>query len=161
MELLASNVLGTNTTTVSFTSIPQTYKHLILRCNTDGTNSAYATSFSLSPNSTATIRSLQLYGSDSSDASQFSSSGFMAYFIHGTNTAYLYSLNEIYIYDYTSTSRKKRITGWTCTPNSASTEWCVSVAKTLYNSTSAITSLDIIANTAFKDGSSFYLYGTP
>lgn len=161
-------VSGSSTTTVTFSSIPGTYKHLQIRGiarntysggaslyttvtfnNDTGTNYSWHT---LRGNGTsalasggATTSSMRLFNGDVGDAV----------------TSGVFAVNLLDIIDYASTSKYKTMRSMTgCNDNTTSTGFGVSLSSGLWQSTSALTRIDILnGSDFFKAGTTFALYG--
>ena len=166
-ELLSSNTLSSSASSVTFSSIPQTYTDLVLRMSTrDATNGAtYGSALITINGSSASVYSYQrllLTGPStvSSTAVSGGNSSFSISPIGNGSTAPTNSFGfcEIYIANYKSTS-----TVYLSTTSFASGGTSV-VSPTLTNGSwggaAAITSITIASNGGtFATASSFNLYG--
>ena len=161
--LISSNVLTSTTATVSFTSIPQTYTDLVLRCSTrtDGavTQSAVKIYFN---NVTTDTSATFIEGNGATAISGFPSAPVLVFRATGASgTSNTFGNAEIYIPSYTNTTAKKPFGSFGVQETNATTAYIDAVAG-LNNTTSAISRIDIDASNAgynFVSGSSFYLYG--
>lgn len=125
---------------------------------------AYASSFFLSMNGGTTTGSLQAAGYDAARDNQFQSGGYLPYFTNnGANAANFFSIDEIYIGNYSSASTMKPISAYlnTTNDNGATTTYAATTFFAGFlNNTSAITQLDINANAGnWVTDSNFWLYG--
>ncbi len=160
MKLIAKNVLGSNTATVTFSSIPQTYTDLLLitsaRCSRAVTVSDLAVAFN---GSTANFTGRALYGNGSSALSTTSVARYVGTITGANATANTFGSSECYIPNYTgSTNKSFSVSG--CNETNA-TEAYISVIAGLWSNTAAITSIDITEQGGgnLVTGSSFFLYG--
>jgi hypothetical protein len=166
MELISTQILGTAASSVTFSSIPQTYKHLQLRMTVRNTSASTTGTVYMNPNNIAnTLVSYHyMYGNGSSVSSSYIGSG----------NVYSYSISDwtppanapagefealiVDLLDYTSTSKNKvsrTMAGYVDT-----TTKIVVMNSQLARTTSAITSLVISEGVAnFAVGSRFSLYG--
>lgn len=163
-ESIATVSLTANQTTVSFTSIPSTYKHLQIRTSnlySMNDDSFYVTfnsdtganySWHLIEGHQTTIRSLAY--STQNSISQWvtgaSSSGTSSY----------PGVAIIDIFDYADTNKyktTKTIGGYDT--NSTTPYSLVGMFSGTWQSTSAITSISMVGNGQFTSGSKFALYG--
>ena len=156
--------------TITFSSIPQTYKHLQLRILARGTSGAggYYTALPITLNGDTTAGNYYnhaLYGSGAS-ASGLANSGYaennLMSIPNGTNTANAFAAGIIDILDYTSTSKNKTIRSLNGVDLNGSGG--VFLASMLWKKTpEAVTSITFTADatysTYFASGSSFALYG--
>ena len=157
-ELIASSTVGAGgATSVSFSSIPQTYTDLVLkissRTNRATVNDGYYVRFN---SSTTGYSGIILYGNGSSAVS---SSGTTIIDDAASSTASTFSNAEIYIPNYTSSNYKSYSVD-SVMENNATTAyvWPVSV---LWANTAAITSIQITPDVGpnFVQYSTAYLYG--
>lgn len=165
-SIATTNISGTNTLT--FSSIPSTYKHLrimgwartsnsvqvagavILRANSDtGSNyaqhSLYGNGSSAVATGSASTTSIDIHSQIPGDSATASTMGVMI----------------VDILDYASTTKNKTVRCfWGADANTASTNWRAGINSGVWLSTSAITSLTIVlpANSYGTDNS-FELYG--
>jgi hypothetical protein len=163
-DLISSTVLTTTTASVTLSSIPQTYKDLVLyivarndtadtnvnlyaRINADGganyssiTNSFYGTSANYNINSGSTQFTMGPWGAGT------------------TMTADMFASNTMYFPNYTN-SLNKQISTFGGMGSSSVRAYAIDTA-TSYRGTSPITSITIPPYTGnFVAGTSFYLYG--
>jgi hypothetical protein len=141
---------------ITFTSIPQTYTDLKIVCSARTNASDVAQSIRVRPNASSTgYTYIRLTGNGSSAGSQ----GTEYNPANGnTATASTFSNNEIYIPNYTS-SNNKSISADGVSENNASEAYAILTA-TLWANSAAITSLELsLASGLFQQYSTFYLYG--
>ena len=165
--LISSQVLGSSTASVTFSSIPQTYKDLVLRVSarTDyaGPNELLIMTFNGTGGTS--YSNTTLIGNGSTVVSNRTSSA--AYVRNGyidgsTATTNTFANTEIYIPSYTA-SQNKPISNFSVAENNSATaaDAYINANASLATITSAITSITFASiNTSnFVLGSSFYLYG--
>ena len=137
---------------VTFSSIPSTYKHLELRIQT---RPDWGTIRFNGDTTTSNYRLHYLRGDGASATSGTTANN--AYFPYSGNATYPY-VGVMQILDYTSTSKYKTcrsLEGFDVNGSGGS----VFFISTLWMSTSAITSIVITGNSSFSQYSSFSLYG--
>lgn len=165
-KLIAKNVLGSDTATVTFSSIPGTgYTDLMLLCSsrTDRGNNgdAIVLQFNADTGNNYSTRTLYGTGSSAVSATYTSQSGiYLVQAATGNNdTASTFGNSEAYIPNYAG-STNKSVSHTGVTENNATAAY-MSADAGLWSSTAAITSLLVkpFNGTNFKSGSSFYLYG--
>lgn len=166
--LIASNVLTSTATSVTFSSIPNTYTDLEIRMSVRSSAAAQAGFLYVQPNGDTTTTNystswLQGDGTLASSNRWTTSSGFPGPVIDGvtgaTSTTNTFSNIVVYLPSYLSTSTKQ-ISSFAVSENNSSSAVMRANAH-LYAGTTAISSL-VIANQAgpnFEIGSSFWLYG--
>jgi hypothetical protein len=165
--LISSQVLGSTSNSITFSSIPQTFKDLKLSCSVRTDDASRNTGkFNVTFNGDTTtnysITSL-LYNNGSpyafnqvNSASTYTSVSQMA---TAGNTTTTFSNVDMYIPSY-STTGTKQISSFQASENNDSTREIMSIEANLYRGTLAITSLNITSGSAnYVAGSSFYLYG--
>ena len=169
---LIQRVAGTGSAgNITFSSIPQTYKHLQIRGIARDTYTG-AGQLSLriyfntinTPSSTSYAdHYLMGNGTSASAVAASDAANFIVQSSQGNDgdLANTFAASIIDIHDYASTTKNKTVrymAGYNF--NSASTDNSVSIGSGLWVSTSAITSITIKTNvTAFKTGSTIALYG--
>ena len=150
MTLIASNTVGSGgPTSVTFSSIPQTYTDLVVKTSpTGGGGFLY---FNSDSTTVHTAKVLRADGGSASSVTQaiWNYIGFMGY--TGTNTN-----NEWYIPNYTSSNQKSYSIDSVEEGNSGT--HYMDMQANLWPSTAAITSITI-TNGPFTQYSTFYLYG--
>ena len=155
MKLIASQTLGGTASSVTFSSIPQTYDDLLLCVSgRSGTNyidvefnangSGYSGRF--------------LYGNGSS-AGSGTQAKFLGVVSSTANTANTFGLIEMYVPNYAGSENKSFSATSAYETNATVAE--IQVVAGLWANTSAITEIKVYPESAstFVTGSSFYLYG--
>lgn len=160
--LISSNVLASSAASVTFSSIPATYKDLVIRLSARADDTGLLLQMTL--NSETSFYSNILLLGNGATASSIKTGGqpyLRAGYVNPSgSTASTFSSGEIYIPNYTSTT-DKAISSLGMTENNASTAYIANYAN-LWQTYSAITSITLdMAGSAqnFVSGSSFYLYG--
>jgi len=164
-ESISTQVLGSDSASVTFSSIPSTYKHLQVRIfgQTNRGTYSYDNAYLRFNSDTATnYADHALYGTGSAASAQAGSTrdnlrlgnGFL-----GTSTGGTFGINIIDILDYADTNKYKtvRVLGG----EDANGSGQVGLASGLWRSTSAISTILFgpDSSSLFKAGSSFALYG--
>ena len=162
-ELIAKNVLGSDTSSVSFTSIPSTYTDLVvvISARTD------RASFNLDPiklrfnaaGSDTDHSTRSLFGNGSGAFSSTSAYAIAGWATATTATSDVFGSSECYIPNY-ATAVKHSFSATGITENNA-TSARIEAGAGLWDSATAVTALEFLptAGTNFVTGSSFYLYG--
>jgi len=161
-ELISTTILASTTGTVTFSSIPSTYKHLQIRM-TDrqtGPNGMVSAAVRFNSDSASNYAWHRLYGNGSSvtsnagsSQSDFIISGIPA----GNETANVWAGAVVDILDYALTSKFKTVRTFSGAVGSGKE---IYLSSGLWRSTSAITNIDInVQSTAHAIGSRFSLYG--
>lgn len=155
-KLIEAQTLTTNTATVNFTSIPQTFTDLLVKVSAKSNTTGWADIIIRFNSDSTTYLNRRIYsnagsvGQDDSEWTNFSS------VVNGT---YQFSNIDYYVPDYTS-SRK---TNWLVTNSNAqnhANEGFASWGTGNWDGATAVTSLQISDyNTTMQAGSTFYLYG--
>ena len=155
---LATVTLGSSASSVTFSSIPATYRDLILVCNWQNSGSASASRLQLNGNTGSNYFGVWMNGTGSAAGSSSESSQTSAR-IAGVSVGPANTYSNIAILqfiDYSATDKHKTVLS---RYGSADTETQATASR--YASTSAITSIrffDILGQT-FQTGSTFNLYG--
>lgn len=164
MTLISTQVLASTATTVTFSSIPQTYKHLQLRYTARAdTGFNVLALLNFNGDSGTNYASHGVYGSGSGMTSFNTTSATRITtnygFIPGaSNDANAFAGVVTDILDYTNTSKNKTVR--MLHGNYVSNSPTVSLISGVWLSTSAITSLVLSTNTGnYVAGSRFSLYG--
>lgn len=159
--LIAKTTLGSNSSPVSFTSIPQTYADLLVVCSARSTRASIQDpiEFRLNGEGTSGYSARALYASTPSSLVGDLPSRMYGYSISANDaTANIFGHAEAYIHNYTQSSNKM-LTISSSSENNASSAF-QGFSAGFSNTASAITSIYIYpANNVFLAGSSFYLYG--
>ena len=149
---IATQTLGSATSTVTFSSIPSTYTDLILVFN--GSANTYVNTYvNINGNTSSLYSSTRLYGNGSTATSARYSSGTFAYVgdVHTTQ-----SNATLHFMSYANTNTNKTFLSRDNAANGGVGAWVG-----LYRSTSAISSIlfGATSGATFNIGSTFTLYG--
>lgn len=155
-------------TSLTFNSIPQTYKNLQIRgiakdTNTGG-NGAMSMNLRLNGDTGSNYALHQLAG-DGSSASAQGSGSYGAPLIYtsqwrSSSGAAIYGALIMDVLDYTSSSKNKTIRYFSgADGNTGTTGSALSLGSALWMNTSAITSITLVSFISFAAGSTFALYG--
>jgi hypothetical protein len=156
-----ATALGTGSSnTITFTSIPSTYKHLQIRFNSFSTGAADWVNIRMNnDSSTSNYLSHRLVGSGSgtpTTAAQGTQPFLKYQFIGGSTTQA--SVGVIDILDHANSNKNKTVRTLTGMDNNGS--GTIAFTSGLWSSTSAITRLDFILDSSnFATTTSFALYG--
>jgi len=161
-ESIASNLLGTNTQTISFSGIPSTFKHLHLRIR-GNSNGGPLITFNSSGGTAYGEHYLNGNGSSATAGGSTGNSYFGSYGslvggggggLGGQDNAYILD-----IHDYASTSKNKTVRSFN--GYDANGSGIIKLSSALWSNTSAITSIEINAGggATFYAGTQFALYG--
>ena len=152
-DLLASNVLTSSASSVTFSSIPATYRDLIVVCTTKSTTTYHTVYIRFNSDTGSNYPTVRAFGftSAGSDSATYS-------FIDANLgiDAGNFQTTISNIMDYSATDKHKTVLSRANgTPN------YVAMTASRWANTSAINSVNIFNATAvnFDSGSSFYLYG--
>lgn len=164
MDALASATLSTTASSVTFAGIPQGYKHLQIR-STARDNSAAGTVTYMKVNfnndSGSNYAYHRLFGDGSgvtTDSGSSIAQTYANFALANSSTTQIMGASIIDILDYTSTSKHKTIRTFAGADQNGSGR--VGISSGLWMSTSAITSIVLVADTGtFGANSSFALYG--
>jgi len=169
-ESIASATGTGSSGTITFSSIPSTYKHLQIRMIAKNTNttalSADNVRVRFNSDSGSNYAAHRLYGEGTS-AGALGSTG-QTFIVIESASAYSHSSIPntfgtaiIDIHDYSSTTKNKvlrSISG--CNGNTSTIDFSIALSSGLWLSTNAITSIDVISQTnSFTSTSVFSLYG--
>lgn len=162
--LISSQVLGSAAASVTFSSIPGTYTDLVLKVSARNDSVSVGSAFLVQYNndtSTSNYSWTFLRGNGNSTADSYrnttNGSSYGAPTDGSSDTANTFSIGELYIPNYTSTSSRQMISNGASEGNS--TIEYITLAANNYRGTSAITSINIFPGYNFVANSSFYLYG--
>ena len=156
--LINETVLGSTATSVTFSSVPQTYKNLVLEFTGNIDGSAYPRIFFNSV-STSTYSSTNVigYGSGTYTANLQNNAGAIigGYFNYWPNSTTVVATNTVNIFSYTDTNIYKSFIS-----RDSATSCDVAAYAGLWRSTAAITSVAVsMGSVNFRAGSTFRLYG--
>jgi hypothetical protein len=152
--------------TITFSSIPSTYKHLQVRINARVTGANIASSMRINNDSSSLYARHALFGTGANPVSAAGSASQTSIswidFITGSNsTSGMQGVGILDIHDYASTTKTKtvRLLGGMDT-NNGSDGGLITLQSGLYNSTTAITRLDFLAVASnWTTTTTFSLYG--
>ena len=164
MKLIAKNVLGSDTASITFSSIPGTYTDLMIlsSCRSTAAGSDSVDMYAQFNSATTNYSMRRLYGNGSSAASDTASGAATSLRVGnmpGTNpTADTFSSVSIYIPNYAG-STNKSVSADSCSENNGTLALVMAWAS-LWSNTAAITDILLAPlSGSFKSGSSFFLYG--
>jgi hypothetical protein len=158
-DLIASNVLTTNSSSVTFSPIPATYRDLVLVSNISATTASEA-NIEIRLNgittSSYTGATAEADKNNTRTSASYSNTRFFDAVNDGTLSNSGRNINIFQIMDYSATDKHK-----TCLWRSNNPEFLgIVMSAGRFASTNAIDSLEIFCSgTAFASGGSFYLYG--
>lgn len=155
---LIQRVSPTSGTSITFSSIPQTYSSLQIRANyLLNISDSMFIQFNGDTTSTYNAHYLNGNGTTVTAGSRLSTSGIAALNVSGGGLTY--PANFIYdVLDYTSTTKYKTgrsISGY----NDNSTGANLELDSMAWRSTAAVTSITLFQNRTFQTGTTFALYG--
>lgn len=160
--LIASQLLNTNTTTVVFSGIPNTYKDLVMRISTTTTYNGFLDMYMWANNDTSSLYSTQRLSVDGGSFTVNRATGGNGVIsaAAGTNLNPAdYNNVEIYLANYSNTSYFKTAKG-NSTVGGGSASGTIQNIAWLYRSTSAISSLYFgLGAGQFATNGLFRLYG--
>lgn len=164
MQYIAKFEIASSTASVTFSSIPQTFKHLYIMCG--GRSSRASTSSELRLRANGSSSAIYDYRRIESDGSSSNTSGGtggtqiqLGYSPGSSSLASVFGSSSIWILDYTNTTYYKNALSLTNDPNNAATPYLNLVSSTI-QTTSAISSITLLdEDSAFQQYSFFYLYG--
>ncbi len=165
--LIQRTTLSTNTTTVTFTSIPSTYQHLQVRImqRSAGAGTGFASGrmrVNSDSGSNYTLHYLQGDGATATAYGEGNSTGSYTYASQTVpldgNTASVFGVSIIDLHDYASTTKNKTFRGFHGLDRNGSGK--VMLDSCVWRSTSAITTLAFTNGDGdWKTGTTFALYG--
>lgn len=158
------------TSSITFSSIPQTYQHLQIRVMAKDTYSAAASGdgvfLEFNSDTASNYVTHRLVGNGSTASAGYNAARANiiiggASVTSGTGLTNMFGTGIIDIHDYTSTTKNKTVRSFSgVNANTSTTDYELRLSSGLWMSTSAITSIKIIAGlTAFASNSTFALYG--
>lgn len=162
--LIASNTLSSSAASVTFSSIPNTYNDLVLRCSTRDTINSYNYTIAVggaagSYSETVLFAETTTPGSTStSNTDPFGTTSYLLGNASG-DTANTFGSAEMYLPNYTS-STNKPVSIVSVRERNIANGLGLSLLAGLVRYTSAVSSITIAsAGSSFEVGSSFFLYG--
>ena len=161
MKLIAKNVLGSDTASVTFSSIVGTYTDLLLviSARTDRASDSDPVKIQFNATGSDTNHSCRVLQGSGTDAVSATESRINAGIVAGNNaTANTFGIAEAYIPNYAGSTKKSVSAGGAGENNGTA---FMNVVAGLWDSTSAITEIKVLPvfGTNLKSGSSFFLYG--
>jgi hypothetical protein len=158
MKLIATTTLGSPATSITFSSIPQTFTDLLLVASVRWTGAALDVDMPIYLNGSAAGSTRLLYGNGSSVVSATTAYTRVYAGAAGTSaTANTFSSVSVYIPNYTSGS-KKSMSGEGVVENNATTG-VLSIDAILSDVTAAVTSVGIASGTNYAANTVLSLYG--
>ena len=161
MQVIQHQELGSAQASIVFSSIPQTFTDLLFVLSMRGNRSSQNEYAQIRPNGLNTNLTVRYLFGDGSSAGSNSDGPQPAVFVNGnTSTANTFSNSSIYIPNYAGSSAKSMSIDSTTETNA--TAALMGIAAGLWNSTAAITSLELhpaAGGTTFLQFSSATLYG--
>jgi len=159
--LIASTTVGAGgASSIDFTSIPATYTDLLIKfsARTDGADVVTQAYFN-GDMTASNYSARQIYGDGATVTSASNAAPNAVYSTRSTDTANTFANSEFYIPNYTS-SNKKSGSADNVEENNGATTYA-SLIATLWNGTSAITSIKLQPRTAanYVQYTTAYLYG--
>jgi hypothetical protein len=166
-QLISTQILGSDQTSITFSSIPGTFRHLQIRAVSRSTTGSSNTDFDLRLNgvTTSSYNPHELKAQNTTVSSAYYNSTTSAYlgYVPGTGeTANFFGGHIIDILDYSQTTKNKVIRSLSGNQASNAIVRTVVLASANFNSTSAITSVTLASasfGNGFTTGSRFSLYG--
>lgn len=166
-QLISTQVVAVTAATVTFSSIPSTFRHLQLRMTLKDSNASStmdAAYFTFNSDATATNYSRHfLSGNGSGVNSGYANSNVNAIQSVATNlfTASAYSAHVMDVLDYAQTTKNKTVRILGGAHNSTYSAYSVSLSSAAWLSTAAVNSVTIgaLAGQTWMIGSRFSLYG--
>jgi hypothetical protein len=164
-ELIETQILASTTTAVTFSAIPTVFKHLQIRITSRNTTAAASRPITLRMNadtgSNYAYHFIRGIGSGSGTAT--TTSGQTSMIIGrspgSTETANIFAVALVDILDYGNTNKTKSVRAYTARYSS---ETQIEQTGALWNSTSAITSIEVAdrsLSSSFAAGTRISLYG--
>jgi len=161
MELIETVELASSASSITFSSIPQTYTDLkiLVSARSDASGSTGDVVTIELNSSSANFNWINLRGDGQNDFTSSASSGYTFYTSAGLATADTFGNGSIYISNYTASQNKSISTDGVSETNG--TFGFQTLAATLWSNTAAITSVTLSPNagTNFVTGSTASLYG--
>lgn len=160
--LIERQTLASATTSITFASIPQTYKHLQVRINGLMSSAGDVMQMRYNADTAANYRYHTLVGNNGNVTAAGVGSAQSQIRVYGvawgTVTTYP-NVAIIDIHDYASSTKYKTNRVFSGEDNNTTNQGEINLNSGLWMSTSAITSLTIFSGVNFNSGSTFALYG--
>jgi hypothetical protein len=162
-ESIATVVANGSSSSITFSSIPQTYQHLQIRGIAKSPNGGPALVIQYNGDSSVNYKSHYLEGNGASAYSGVGGTntyGYVGYPTPGSANSNMRSTTIIDILDYTNTNKNKTTKSLTGYDTNNTVDGYVDLFSNLWMSTAAITSITLtIQNELFVVNSQFALYG--
>lgn len=165
-ESIATVTVGSGgSSSISFTSIPNTYQHLQIRAISRGTASAAAVEMYATFNGTTTnyYRGHQIYGTGTqtiANVDSNTSSNYIFYTPAATSPVTSFSGGVLDILDYSNTNKNKTLRGLSGFDGNATDSGFILFRSGLWMNTAAISQIDLTLSSGnFAQYSHFALYG--
>lgn len=165
-ELISTTILAATSSSVTFSSIPSTYKHLQVRATVRNANggATYDTgTITINADATAAnyyYHSLEGNGSGVNVPSANTNVGSLRHVATSLNTVSAFSAVIVDVLDYSSASKYKTLRTLSGQHNSTYSSYGVGLSSLFWKNTAAITSLSLSsAGGQWVIGSRFSLYG--
>jgi hypothetical protein len=159
-KLLAKEILGSTTASVTISSIPATHDDLLLIVSPRSTHVGQTgLDMRVNGDTGSNYSTRRLYGTGSAAGSDsYTTTQAYVGIMPGTDTTDVFGSAEIYIPNYAG-STNKSFSSSGCTEKNTTASFIV-VAANLWSSTAAITSITLFPdNASLASGTSVYLYG--
>jgi len=155
-EPIATNTLGSATTSVTFSSISGSYTDLVLVVSIQGTNVTDSVNIEFNSDTTTKYSYTRLQATSSAGSSRYTTQASLQIGDYAPDSGSTFSAIITQIPNYSNSTTFKN----TISRTNMATDWTAAIVG-LYQSTSAITSILIRmgATTNIKSGSTFTLYG--
>ena len=168
-ESIATVTVGSGgSSTITFSSIPSTYKHLQLRYISAQTNASAASSYSqlnFNSDSGTNYTDHQLYGDGSNAVATGDGPSLTTIYVQKDSArtgagAGIFGATVMDILDYSNTNKYKTVR-WLAgiDANTASTQFRITLGSGLWMSSSAISSIVLTGAYSYAQNSQFALYG--
>ena len=152
---IASITLGSNASSVTFSSIPQDYRDLVLVCNFEKTAGSSTDNFVEFNGAASGYNRVSAYVDGSGAFSNSLSNSNLSFYANGDD------VTIVQIMDYSATDKHKTFLARYNTPNSTgSFNTFLAMVAGRYASTAAVTSVKFdVGSATISTGSTFALYG--
>ena len=159
--LIASNTLGSATSSVTFSSIPQTYTdlRLVINCGTSTNGDGISIKFNGDASSIYSDTGLWGTGSSATTGRHVAATGAALSIATGGSTTASSMITLADFIDYSNTTTYKSFISRAGNATSTASYPATEITLGMWSSTSAITSLAVLVGSNFVAGSTFELYG--
>lgn len=164
-ESIATVTASGSSSTITFSSIPQTYQHLQIRGISKSPNGGPALVIQYNGDSSVNYKSHYLEGNGNSTTAYAgvggtNTYGYLGYPTPGSANSSMFSTSIIDILDYTNTNKYKTTRSLSGYDTNSTVDQYLDLFSNLWMSTSAITSITLsIQSELFVANSQFALYG--